>query len=127
MRASPGIVPDAAADLVEGVSGPFHYGERIGHPHRTRAPGGDDGVDEVSSICAHVGDLGAALLTEEVKEGVHGCTASARRRPHQSAGVVIDHNHQVLVAPLVGDLVDPDPAEPGKAVTARIDIGPLPW
>ena len=35
--------------------------------------------------------------------------------PHQPAAVVVDHDGQVLVAALVGDLIDPDPRRPANA------------
>jgi hypothetical protein len=43
--------------------------------------------------------------------------------PHQPAGVVVDHDHQVLVPALVGDLIDPDPLEPLEPVDAGVDVG----
>src|SRR5659263_526744 len=41
----------------------------------------------------------------------HRGTRTSRGGPHQPAGVMVDHDHQVLVALLVADLVDPDPAQ----------------
>ncbi len=37
---------------------------------------------------------------------------AARSRPHQPAAVMVDDHDQIAVAALVGDLVDPDPAQP---------------
>src|SRR5680860_1464064 len=52
-----GVVPRLAADLVERVGCPFDDVERICDADRVRAPGGHDGVDEVGSIGADMGDL----------------------------------------------------------------------
>ena len=79
--------------------------ERIGHPHRIRAGLLNDGVDEVRAIGADVGDLGTPLDTEQVEELPHRGAGPSRRGPHQPASVVVDDDHQVLMALLVGDLV----------------------
>jgi len=52
------------------------------------------------------GPLGAQL----VEERPHRVGVTALSRPHQPAGVVIDHHRQVPVPLAVGDLIDPDPA-----------------
>ena len=39
---------------------------------------------------------------------------------------MVDHHHEESLAPLVGDLVDPDPAQTGQTVDRRIDVGPHP-
>ena len=104
------VVPRLAAHLIERVGRPLHDMERVGDPDRFRASGRDDGVDEVSPICRDMGDLGTPLLTEEVEELTHRGAVASRRSPHQAPMVVVNHDHQVLVALLVADLVDPDPA-----------------
>jgi len=43
--------------------------------------------------------------------------------PDQPAGVVIDDDHQVLVATPIGDLVDPDPFQPVERVTGGAGVG----
>ena len=43
--------------LIEGIGGPFDDVKRIRHPDRARTLLGDDGVDEVGSVGADVGDL----------------------------------------------------------------------
>jgi len=100
--------------------------ERIGHTDRTRTPVCHDGVDEVGPIGGHVGDLGAAVFTKEVEELTHRGAGAARRGPHQPALVVVDDDHQVLVALLVADLVDPDPPQTRQAVVFGVDVGPDP-
>jgi len=84
--------------------------EGIGHPDRVGAPSSHDGLDEVSSIGTDMGDLRAAVFAEKVEELTNGGAGASRRGPDQPAGVVVDDDHQVLVALLVADLVDPDPA-----------------
>jgi hypothetical protein len=64
-----------------------------------------------------VGDLGASLGTQPVEEAVQGRLVPPGRCPHQAASVVIGHDEQILVDLVVGDVVDPDPAQPGKPVT----------
>ncbi len=96
----------------------------IGHPDRARAPLGDDGVDEVGPISGNVGDLGAALFAEQVEELVDRGAGASRCCPHQPAGVVVDDDHQVPVSLLVGDLIDPDPPQPGQPVVLGLDVVP---
>ena len=36
---------------------------------------------------------------------------------------MVDHHRQVAVSALVGDLVDPDPAQPGETVDGGVDVG----
>lgn len=45
--------------------------------------------------------------------------------PHHLAGVVVDHHGQIAVPALVGDFVDPDPAQTVEAVRAGVDIGQI--
>jgi hypothetical protein len=47
----------------------------------------------------------------------------ARGGPHQPARVLVDDHGEVLVAALVGDLVDTDPPQPGEAVQAGLGVG----
>jgi hypothetical protein len=39
---------------------------------------------------------------------------------------VVDHHREIPVSALVGDLIDPDPGQPGEPVMQRLDIGPDP-
>ena len=45
------------------------------------------------------------------------------RGPHEPAGVVVDDDHQVLVAAPVGDLIDPDAGEPVEGVDRSSRVG----
>jgi len=87
------------------------------------------GTDPVSPIGADVADLGAAALARgfhRVEERLEGGLVPARRSPHQPAGVVVDHDRQVLVATFVGNLVDPDPPQLGEPIMQLLDVGPYP-
>jgi len=64
--------------------------------------------DPLRGVGAHQADLGAALLAEQVEEALQGLLVPADPRPHQAPGVVVHHDHQVAVAALVADLIDPD-------------------
>jgi len=83
--------------------------ERIRHPRRRGTHLGDDGVNEVGSIGADMGDLSTPLRPEQVEELPHGGTVASRCGPHQPACVVVHDDHHVLVALLVRNLIDPDP------------------
>ena len=84
-----------------------------------RAALGHHVADPVRGVGRHMGDLGAARLDAQgVEERAHGGAVTTRRGPHQPAAVVVDHHGQVLVAALVGDLIDADPAQPGEPIDA---------
>ena len=70
-----------------------------------------------------MGDLRGPLDTERVEEPSQRGLVAAGRGPHQRAAVVIDDHGQVAVATLVGDLVDPDPTQPGETVHPGVDVG----
>jgi hypothetical protein len=97
--------------------------ERVGAAHGVRGAAGLDPGDPVRHFGRDVGQLGGAFGAELVEEDVQSGVVAARSRPHQTAGVVIDHDDEVAVAALVGDLVDPDPAEPVEPVNSSVDIG----
>jgi hypothetical protein len=82
-----------------------------------------DPGDPVSHVGGHVGQVGGALGAELVEEHPEGGVVAAGAGPHQPAGVVIDNDDQVAVPALVGDLVDPDPAQPVEPVDASVDVG----
>ena len=73
-----------------------------------------------------MGDLRTTLLAQGLEESGQGGLVLAGGGPHQPAGVVVDHHGQVLVAALVGDLVDPDPPQPGEQVHLAGGVGPDP-
>ena len=84
---------------------------------------------QLGAVGGDVGDLGAAALTggpSASKNVREGGLVPAWRGPHQPAGVVVDHHGQVLVAALVGDLIDPDPTQPGEPVDVCRRVGPDP-
>src|ERR1019366_2343049 len=101
-----GGAPDLAADLIEGAGGPGHDVERGGAQARLRCAGGGGPGDPVRAVGGQVGEQLAAFLAELVEEGVHGAGLAAGRGPDPQSGVVVGHDDQVLMAALVGDLVD---------------------
>ena len=87
-------LPFLAAHLVERVGYPLHDMERVHDP--PRAVGGDD-LDS------------APLLSGElVEKQVQHVLAVLLVGPYQPSPVVVDNDNQVLVALLVGGLIDPD-------------------
>ena len=74
----------------------------------------------------------AAVRAEFVEEHRHVGVGAPRGGPHQSPAVVVDHDDQILVPALVGDLIDPDPPQPVEpidcvaptSVTTRATIEP---
>jgi hypothetical protein len=70
-----------------------------------------------------MGELSCPFGAEIVEEGVQGGVVAARSSPHQAPAVVVDDDNQVAVAPLVGDLIDPDATEAVEAVDLGVDVG----
>jgi hypothetical protein len=79
-----------------------------------RAGGGGPG-DPVRAVGGQVGQQPGPFLAELAGEGVHGPGLAAGRGPDQQPGVVVHHDDQVLMAAFIGDLVDPDAAQPRRA------------
>lgn len=117
-----GFIPGLAAQLVERVGGPRDHMKRIRAAHRVLAVGLHGVGDPVGCIGRNVGDLGAAVLAEQLEEAVQRGLVAAHAGPEEPAGVVVDHDGQVPVPALVGDLIDPDAAEPLQAVHLRVDL-----
>jgi hypothetical protein len=93
--------------------------EGIRAAHRLRGSVGDHDADPLGCVGRHVRQLPGTPGAEGVEEGVHGLLVPAGRGPDQASGVVVDHDGEVLVAPLVADLIDADPAQTGQPVGAR--------
>jgi len=70
-----------------------------------------------------VGELSGSGIAELVEEPVEGGVVLACRCPDQTAGVVIDHDGQVAMTALVGDLIDPDTDQPVETVRRSVGIG----
>ncbi len=106
--------------------------ERVGAEGGVRAGLGHDLGDVFDAVGADQADRLAALVAEQGEEGLEGGSLFAGRGPYQAPGVVVDHHGQELVAPLVGDLVDADAAQPvegvdrgsGRLATTRVMIAP---
>ncbi len=71
-------------------------------------------------------DQAGSFRTERVEESAQGGHVPARGRPHQPATVMVDNNSQILVATLVGDLINPDPPQVGERVIELLHVTPDP-
>ena len=69
-----------------------------------------------------MGDLSCPFGTEGIEEAVQRGVLTTGGGPHQPARVVVDDHHKVTVAPLVGDLVDPDAPQACQAVDLGVDV-----
>src|ERR1700716_2848072 len=111
-----GVVPRFATHCIECLGGPADDVKRVSASDSFWASIADHVSDPFGPVRADMGDLGASTLPrclQRIEEGVHGRAFPARTGPHQPAAVVVYHDGQVLVAALVGDLVDPDPLQAG--------------
>jgi hypothetical protein len=115
-----------AAHFVEGVGGPLDHVERVGALHRGRAALGDDLGDPVGLVGRHMRDRGTAFGAEQVEESPQSGPVSTGRGPHQSTRIVINHDRQVAVSTLVGDLVDADAGQSVQPIPKGFDTGPDP-
>ena len=68
-------------------------------------------------------DPAGSFGAEEIEERLQGGLVMTVGGPHQPAAVVIDDDHQVLVAAPIGDLVDPDPHQPVERVPDGAGVG----
>jgi len=57
-----------------------------------------------------------AVRAQIVEEPAQGRGGAVFARPHQAPGVVIGHDQQIPLSLAVGDLIDADPAQPGRPV-----------
>jgi hypothetical protein len=114
-----GSAPDLPAYLVEGAGGPGDDVERVGAQDGLRRAGGGGPGDPVRAVGRQVGEQRGAFLAELIEEGMHGLGLAAGRGPDQQPGVVVHHDDQVLMAAFIGDLVDPDTAQPREPVGGR--------
>ena len=80
------------------------------------ARAGNDPGDPVGHVSRNMREqrrpVGAELVEEHVQRGV----VAAGPGPHEPAAVMIDDHDQIAVAAFVGDLVDPDPAQPLETI-----------
>ena len=116
------LVPGSATLDVERFDRPRDDVKRIGAAHGVRGSLGNDAGDPARHVRRDVGQLRSAFVAEFVVEHLKVGVGAARADPHQMAGVVIDHDDQVAVSALVGDLIDPDPSQPVDAINTRLDI-----
>jgi len=73
-----------------------------------------------------MGDRGTAFGTELVEEPTQRCPVPARGSPQQPTRIMVDHDGQVAVVSLIGDLVDADAGQPVQAVAEGFDVDPDP-
>jgi len=100
--------------------------ERVSAPDGVRARFGHHGRDPVGPISGNVRDGGAPLLPELVEEPAQGGLVPPGCGPHQPARVVVHDHGEVPVAPLVGDLIDPDPPQVREPVVPGLHVLPDP-
>jgi len=87
---------------------------------------GDHERDPFGRIGADQGDLRATLGTQAVEELLQRLPIPAGVGPQQDTGVVVNDHSEVLVAALVTDLVDPDPAQVREPVGVGLGVGDHP-
>ncbi len=69
-------------------------------------------------------DQAGSFRAERVKECGQGGHVLARGRPNQPTTVMVNNNSQILVATLVGDLINPDPPQVGELVMKLLRVIP---
>ena len=116
------LVPGSASFDIERFDAPRDDVERIGAAQCVRGSLGDDAGDPARHVRRNMGQQGSAFVAELVEEHLQIGVGAARAGPHQMSGVVIDHDDQVAVPALVGDLIDPDPTQPIEAIDSGFDV-----
>jgi hypothetical protein len=89
--------------------------EGVQAQHRLRAAARRH-VGDPGRVRAEMGELAGAIVAEGVEGPLQVLLVTAGRGPYRPASVVIDHDSEVAVALLAGDLVHPDPAQPREPV-----------
>ena len=115
-----GLVPDLAADLVQRVGGGLDDVKRVQADVAFGQRSADRPGDPVGVVAGHQLDLLAALFAQQIQELLDRLAVPAGVRPHQPAGVVVDHDGEVSLALADRDLIDPDPLESGEQVAAGL-------
>jgi hypothetical protein len=116
------FVPCGAAHDVEGLGCPRHHVKGVRALHRLGTGTSDDMGDPGRRIRRDVGDLCGPVRSEQVEEALQGRLVTASCGPYESARVVVNHDSQVSVSPLIGDLVDPDPSQARQAIHPGVDV-----
>ena len=117
------LLPQVAADLVEGIADEFDEMEYVRAHERLRSmPDSGHGLQERrTEIDRHGLDLACTLGAEFVEEPVESFGVFAFATPDDTAPVVIDDKGEVLVVLAPRDLVDTDPEQAVEAV--RVQFG----
>ena len=116
------LVPGSPSFDIERFDAPRDDVERIGAPLCVRGSLGDDAGDPARHVRRNMGQQGSAFVAEFVEEHLQIGVGAARAGPHQTSGVVIDHDNQIAVPALVGDLIDPDPTQTIEAIDSGFDV-----
>ena len=122
----PRVVPGPAPFVIQCPGGPADHVKRVGTADRLGAARGDHVDDPAGGIGRDVGDLSTPIRSQRVEEPVQGRVVAAGRGPDQPAAVVVDHDRDVVVSALIGDLVDADTPQIGKPINRLISISPHP-
>lgn len=109
-----GLVPDLAPHLVERVTG---QGDDEAE-RRLRALLAHGAGDPLAHIAGDELELRFPLAAQLLEEAGDRLLVAPVGRPDQSAAVVVDDTGDVALALAIGELVDPDPAQPLQPVTA---------
>ena len=120
------LVPGLATHLVEGVGGPLDHMERVGALHRLWAALGDDLGDPVGLVGRYVADRRTTIGAEQVEETSQSGPVSTGRGPQQSTRIVINHDRQVAVSALIGNLVDADAGQSVQPIAQLLHVRPDP-
>jgi hypothetical protein len=117
------LVPDLAADLVQRVGRCLDDVPRVKADLGVRAALRDRPGDPLGVVAGHELDLLAALFPQQIQELLDRFAVAAERRPHQPAGVMVDHDREVFLTLADRDLVEPKLRESREQVAAGLRVG----
>ena len=80
-------------------------------------------ADPFSRVGTDKPDMTGSFGPEEIEEGLQRGPVVTGGGPHQTASVVVDDDHQILVAAPIRDLIDPDPTQPVEGIPGGSSIG----
>jgi hypothetical protein len=107
------FVPNLATDGVECVGRQLHHVERIDASDRVRASLGDPPADPGRLVSHDTNSIPSQRFSPSASKNANTVLRSRPATdPHQPAGVMIDHDPEVLLSLPLADLIDPDPLEP---------------
>ena len=71
-------------------------------------------------------DQSGSFRAERIEERAQGGLVLARSSPDQTTRIVVHDHSQELPAALEGNLIDPDPGEPGERIMELFRVSPNP-